>query len=788
MATEQNTRTNTDSMNLKDFFYLCLDKWKWFLLSVVVFVALTLLYLFSTEFVYERTAQVMIKEDDQTSSMLGGQLGGALSGMGLFNTTSNVSNELLALKSPAVVYEVVHRLKLDYNYSKRKGLRDVTLYGKTLPIEVTIDGLTEDDHVEMDITFGTGGQFTISDMKHNKTDYDDEVKGKMNAAVQTPVGNVTVRPTSYYTDQKDSVISVVREEPYIVTEGCIKRFSADISEEDATVIDINFKDVSIERINDFINMLIEVYKEYWMNDKNQLALSTSKFIDERLGVIEHDLGHVDNNISAYKSKHLMPDVVETTKIFMKEATEAEGKLVMLRNELYMATYIRDYLRDNSAKNQLLPSNMLSQSKAVEEQIAQYNALQLRRNSTAQSSSTENPIVAEMDSQLAAMRGAIMASLNNAIGQLQIQIKGLENNKQKNNAQIASTPIQAKDLLSVERQQRVLQELYIFLLQKREENELTQAFTAYNTRIICPPMGSKKPISPKRLRLLALMMLIGLAVPAAVFWMKEKFNTTVRGKQDLTNLATPFIGEIPLRQGKKKDGDKNRILVKPQTRNIINEAFRVIRTNLEFMSNSHANAKVVLLTSINPGSGKTFITMNLSSTFAIKGKHVITIDLDIRKASLSEYVGNPKKGITNYLTGQEDDWKSLIKHNPDCPTLDIIPVGTLPPNPAELLANGRLQSLITELRSVYDMVFLDSAPVDIVADTNIIADQADMTLFVIRSGLLERNMLPVIERFYTEKKLKNMALILNGTKVTTGRHHRQGYGYGYGYGSYTKEEA
>ena len=298
-------------MNLKDFFYLCLDKWKWFLLSIAVFVALTLLYLFSTESVYERMAQVMIKEDDQTSSMLGGQLGGALSGMGLFNNTSNVSNELLAMKSPAVVYEVVRRLKLDYDYSKRKGLRDVTLYGKTLPVEVTIDGLTDDDHVELDLHFGSGGQFTITDMKRNKTEYDDEVKGKLNAAVQTPVGNVTVRPTDYYTDQKDSVISVVREEPYIVTEGCIKRFSADISEEDATVIDISFKDVSIQRINDFINMLIEVYKEYWMNDKNQLALSTSKFIDERLGVIERDLGLVDNNISAYKSKHLMPDIVET---------------------------------------------------------------------------------------------------------------------------------------------------------------------------------------------------------------------------------------------------------------------------------------------------------------------------------------------------------------------------------------------------------------------------------------------------------------------------------------------
>lgn len=782
-TTNNNNRSGVT--DVKDFIFLCLDKWKWFVLSAFIFVALTVLYLLATEPRFERTASIMIKEEDQTSSMLSGQLG-AFSSMGLFNNTSNVSNELLALKSPAVVMEVVKTLNLDMNYSKRKGLRRVTLYGKTLPVNVQIGGLTDDDRVEMKIKFGKDGTYTVSHMKKNKTDYDGEVSGCLNGKTASPVGPITVTPTAYYKDQCDSTIKIVREEPYVMTEACIKSFSADISEEDATVIDINYKDVIIERSIDFINTLINVYKQNWMDDKNQLAQSTSKFIDERLRVLEHDLGHVDSDISSYKSKHLMPDVVETTKMYMKEANETTAKLVALNNQLYMANYVRDYLRDNSNRNQLLPVNMLSESKAVEEQIAQYNVLQLRRNNTANNSSPTNPMVKEMDEQLAAMRTVILASLGNAISQLQIQINGLQASRDRSNAQIASTPTQAKDLLSVERQQKVMQELYIYLLQKREENELSQAFTAYNTRLICPPMGSKKPISPKKIRLLLLALLFGLALPAFIFYLKEKFNTAVRGKQDLTNLATPFIGEIPLHSTKKKDSEGKHIVVKPQTRNIINEAFRVIRTNLEFMANSHQNAKVLLLTSINPGSGKTFVTMNLSSTFAIKGKRVITLDLDIRKASLSEYVGSPKKGITNYLTGQTDDWKSLIKHNADCEQLDVIPVGTLPPNPAELLANGRLQHLIETLREEYDLIFIDSAPVDIVADTNIIADQADMTLFVIRSGLLERSMLPVVESFYTEKKLKNMALILNGTEVTTGRH-RSGYGYGYGYGSYTKED-
>ena len=286
----------------------------------------------------------------------------------------------------------------------------------------------------------------------------------------------------------------------------------------------------------------------------------------------------------------------------------------------------------------------------------------------------------------------------------------------------------------------------------------------------------------------LAFILGLIAPAAVLYLLEIMNTKIRGKKDIEEVKVPFIGEVPLYGDKKKRSEaETRILVQPKKRNMINEAFRVVRTNLEFMANSYDNAKTFMVTSLNVGSGKTFMTINMASSFAVKDKKTIVIDLDIRKGSLSRYlrVATKGKGISAYLSGQETDWRKMIMHAEECPTLDILPCGTIPPNPAELLSNGKLDVLVEELKKEYDIIFFDCAPDDVVADTSIIAGLADMTLFIIRSGLLDKSLIPVIEEYYTSKKLKNMALILNGTEVVKSHYgyHRRGYGYGYGYGSY-----
>lgn len=783
------------NMTMKDFLLACLFRWKWFVLSVIIALILAGLYLAKKQPVYSRSAEVLIKNTKGGGSSLSSELSG-LSEMGIFSAASNVSNELIVMRSPALLMEVVRRMNLNVNYTV-SGYRDNTLYGDKNPIKITFANLNDEDFASFDVKVKKDGTFEMDDFTKNGYDLDGSVSGKLNTTVKTPVGRLYIATTPAFLKQKDDIkISITRSSILAATQVCNSRYDAFFTSKTASVITLKYDDVSMQRAEDVLNMIIKVYQEGWMDDKNQIALSTSRFITERLNVIEKELGSVDSDISSYKSRNLVPDVSEAAKMYMTNANQANNELLNLNNQLYMLTFIREQLMDNTKRNQLLPSGMLSHNAGLESQISKFNDLQLQRNNLAASSSEGNPLVKDLDQQLATLRTAVSGSLNNTINQVRIQINGIQAKANQNNAQIASSPVQAKQLLSVERQQKVKEALYIYLLQKREENQLSQAFTAYNTRIVTPPMGSKRPTAPVRRNIWLVALLLGLAIPAAIVYIVESLDTKIRGKKDIESVSIPFIGEIPLYGDKKKRVEaEGKILVQAKKRNMINEAFRVVRTNVEFMANSYENAKVFMVTSINPGSGKTFVTINLASSFALKDKKVVMLDLDIRKGSVGRYlnVGTKTKGVANFLSGQESDWNKMIVNSPDCPQLDILPCGTIPPNPAELLSNGRLEELINDLRDHYDYIFLDSAPVDIVADTAIIAELADMTIFVIRTGLLNKEMIPTIEGYYTEKKLKNMALVLNGSEIATGRYgyHRHGYGYGYGYGkgygSYTHEE-
>ena len=418
---------------------------------------------------------------------------------------------------------------------------------------------------------------------------------------------------------------------------------------------------------------------------------------------------------------------------------------------------------------------------------------LQRNRLVESSSEENLLVKDLDQQLASLRSTILTSLDNYIKSVNIQIASSQQAQRSSQARVSDIPLQAGQLLSDERQQKVKEALYLYLLQKREENELSQAFTAYNTRVVASPSGSNAPIAPNKKMILLVALLLGLAIPFAWFYLKEILNTTVRGRKDLENLSAPFLGELPSTFQPKNLLDRVRItdrpedrqiVVKPHSRNVINEAFRVVRTNLEFMRGKDEGSKVLMVTSFNVGSGKTFVSANLATALAIKGKKTIVLDLDLRKRSLSIFAGEPKRGLSDWLGGQADDWHPLVVHGVGGNDLDILPVGQMPPNPAELLAEPRLAQLLDALRAEYDYIFLDCPPIEIVTDADLVAPLADITLFIVRAGLLERSMLPQVEKYYTTKKYRNMALLLNGTDSTGRYGYKYGYKYGYGrYGTY-----
>ena len=797
-----------DFIRLQDLFYLCLARWRWFVLSLFVTLGIATYYLLSTPSVYQRTASLMIKEDSKSKS-IGSDVASMFSDMGLSGGRSNVNNELIAIQSPAVLLETGKILKLDVNYSIDGAFHPVALYGADLPVSVKFLDLNDKQGAQVDIQLKGGNQFVISRVKGKSKlgdpiDDKEDREGKLGAIIHTPVGKVRVEAAPAYAQFVKSgdapLLHVVRINLYDMTNRIKSSLTASISEEKATVIDLTYRDVLTQRAEDVLNTIITVYRKNWMDDKNQMTISTSQFITDRLGVIERELGDVDKDISTYQSKNLLPDVKAAALQYMQKSQETDQEMLNLNSRLSMAKYIRNFLTSKVGKNQLLPSNTGIESQAIEQQISEYNKTQLERNNLVANSSEQNPLVADYDQSLTAMRRSIVQSIDNFVVTLNTQLSNLQANDAQNTSQIASNPNQAKYLQTVGRQQKVKEALYLFLLQKREENELSKAFTAYNTRIITPPTGDIKPVSPVRRNILLVALVLGMLIPVVIIFVRENMNTTVRGRKDLKNVTIPFLGEIPYSISRKnrptlkqrmqfwkKPKETRQIVVKAGKRDIVNEAFRVLRTNLEFMIGTHPEQKVIILTSFNPGSGKSHLAGNIAMSLAIKKKKVLVIDGDLRHGSTSMFVGSPGEGLSDYLNGRTDDLEEIIcrgEQNGLVAGFDVLPIGTMPPNPTELLFTGRLEKMILQMRQEYDYVFIDCPPVEIVADTQIIEKLADRTIFVVRSGLMERSMLGDIENIYKEKKFKNMALILNGTKAQGGRYghyYRYGYHYGYGYG-------
>ncbi len=774
-----------DSIRIQDLFYLCVNKWYWFVISLVVTIGVATVYLLTTPPVYTRSASLLIKEDSKGNSF--SDVANVMEDFDLFQTNTNVNNEIQSLQSPAVMLDVVRRLHLDINYYTDDGFYKKVLYGSSCPFTVYFNDLQDNENVAFTIHPNQNGQINLSDFSREGEDIDGEISVSVNDTVDTPIGRLVVQAvndTSIY----NAPIYVSRKGYQDATRDYASNLSVALSDEKSTVINLSIKDVHIQRAEDVLNTIIAVYNENWIKDKNQIAVSTSAFINDRLGVIEQELGTVDEDISSYKSENLLPDVHAAASMYMAQSSETNEQILALNTQLSMARYIRNYLSNSTSQNQLLPANSGIESSGIEQQIANYNTMQLRRNDLVANSSEKNPLVVDMDQSLTEMRRAIITSIDNYITTMNTQLRSLQQSERQTTARIAANPSQGKYLLSVERQQKVKEALYLFLLQKREENELSQAFTAYNTRVITPPTGSMEPSEPIKRKIIISAFIIGIFVPIVIIFIRENTNNKVRGRKDLESLSMPFAGEIPLalNDGKKKSTytTNKSIVIKQGSRDIINEAFRVLRTNLEFMLDAKTGnkASITLFTSFNPNSGKTFITMNTAATFAMKGKRVMVIDGDMRHGSASAYVHSPSLGLSDYLGKREEDLKKLVVEKEDCPSLFILPVGTIPPNPTELLAEPRLAELIDRMRTQYDYIFIDCPPVDIVADTQIIEKLADRTVFIVRAGLLERDMLPELQRKYDEKRFKNMAVVLNGTEGGGSRYsYRYGYKYGYKYG-------
>ena len=513
-----------NKLTIGEFVKACLAKWKWFAGSVVVIMLLAIAYLVVTPPKYTKKAQVLVKDEGGMGALMG-QLGGLaeLGGLIGFGGSSNVYNELYAMQSPWLLLNVVNQLHLDMSYTI-KGIRNKDLYAEELPITVDFKDITEEDDVRMKLDLNKNGDIKIYKLKKNDDKYDDELTGKVGQTLKSSIGAIEVKATPYLPQMKDDevTITIKRTEPMAMVELIKKkRLNVVVGSRDASIIDIKYKDLSKQRATDVINAIIAEYRKESNEDKDQQAAVSEKYVIERIARLETELKTLDQRVADYKSKTMMPDLEVMAKAYAEGAKDISQAHMELKSKLYLVEAIRDYLRDESKKDELLPALLITEKEGgLGDQVQSYNQLQLQRNKIIASSSKESPLVKDLDQQLGAMHDAVLSSAENAIKQLKMQLKGVIEKENEGKQLLASAPQKAIGGLGDERDWRVLNEVYIFLLQKREEAQMMKAMRT-DVRVLTPPLGVKEQSAPVKKNVIFGAFLLGLFLPACWIFVRER---------------------------------------------------------------------------------------------------------------------------------------------------------------------------------------------------------------------------------------------------------------------------
>ena len=534
-----------------------------------------------------------------------------------------------------------------------------------------------------------------------------------------------------------------------VAEGIQNRLSVEAVGEKSNIINLSYTDSSTGEAERILYLIIEVYNDKWMQNKHEAIRSTSHFIDVKLQALESELNIVDDSIASYKSRFGITELTNVSNIYLEQQSQTDAEILKLMNQKAMAEYIRSLLADEASQNQLLLVNSGINNTLIESQITLYNSMLLQMQSHMEYTSDQNPLIINLEKELNSLRKNILSNVINHIRTIDIQLQSLDDYHELTTSKITSNPEQAKHLISIEREQKVKESLYLYLLQKKEENEISLTYQSAPTQIIDIPHGSGKPTSPKRMRILFSAILIGGLIPFSIIFFRLVMDETVRGRSDIESRGEiPFLGEVPFVKRRSKIISRlKRLSLKPEGIPIVvydggkdpaNEAFRIVRTRLDDVNNAHPDQNVYMVTASEENVGKTFVAMNLALTLAIAGKRVLFIDGDLRKGSASHLWHAPEQGLTDYLCGLSSNPESLFFHQEKFPTLEVLPSGTASTNPTELLNSTLLGELIGRVRSLYDYIIIDTPAANSLADAEIIARHTDYKLNVIRAGKFKRN--------------------------------------------------
>ena len=705
-----------EQINIQEIFFRCLVHWPWFVVSVIVCIACAWGYLRLTTPVYNISATVLIKDDKKGG---GTSMSSELERMGLdgfVSSSGNVDNEIEVLRSKSLSGEVVNNLGLFVTYIDEDEFPKKELY-QTSPVLVSLTPQEADKlpgRMEVAMTLQPTGVMDVQ-MRVGEKEYRRQFE-KLPAVFPTDEGTIAffanndtlsaVRPENV---TKERHITAFINRPFSVAKGYANSLSIAPTSKTTSVVVISLKNTNSRRGRDFINKLLEMYNINANNDKNEVAQKTAEFIDERIGIISKELGSTEQDLENFKRTAGITDLSSEAQIALTGNAEYEKKRVENQTQINLVVDLQKYLQGN--EYEVLPANVGLQDGGLVGAISRYNEMLIERNRLLRTSTESNPAIVNLNTSIRAMRSNVQATLDATLKGLQITKADLDREASRYSRRISDAPTQERQFVSIARQQEIKSGLYLMLLQKREENAITLAATANNAQIIDAAIADDNPISPKRMKIYLVALLFGMGIPVGIIYLIGLTKFKIEGRADIEKLTSlPVVGDIPL-----ADEKSGSIAVFENQNNLMSETFRNVRTNLQFMLERDKN--VILVTSTISGEGKSFISANLAVSLSLLGKKVVIVGLDIRKPGLNKVFNIPKKdhGITQFLTNPSMNLMDLVQPSDINRNLFILPGGAVPPNPTELLARDGLEKAIETLKTNFDYVILDTAPVGMVTD-------------------------------------------------------------------------
>ncbi len=769
MINSASITSKNDTIHLKEVFFKYATYWKWYILSFLICISCAFIYFKFSIPQYNVFASILVKDAEK------GNLSNQLTsfnemGLDLGGVQSKLENEIEILKSRTILSNVVQELKTNISYYDASGIVNKEIYENTIIKVNFIGGDSSIYNREGAFSVKIISPFTFqledkSTKKNSIQKFGDKITTSLGQLIIVPVSSnnrsFVSKKIEFTVNKFDKVVDFYRSS--IVVEPTNNECSA---------ITISMKVNNMEKGKAIINCLINQHKDDAIQDKNLVGKNTLDFINERLEYLTKELSNVENSVSTFKSNNKIFDLTTNAELFFENESENQQKLLENTTQLKLAEYIYDHVASNK-KGELVPSNIGITNLSIEKMIETVNSLQLERNRLITNSSDRNPIIINLDTQIESVKRNLKESLSNQKNSLKIANRELirQNNELSN--KLSSAPRQEKDFKEIARQQQVKEALYLYLLQKREETSLSLAITVSNSKIIDEAYSDGNKTGPKKSLVIIISILLSIGLTTIIIYILQLLDSKIHSKSDFMNLGIPYIGDIPVSER------KNKLVVGKTERSSVAEAFRLLRTNINFLIPSSKNgAKSIFITSTLSNEGKSFISLNLAATLGLSGKKVALIGLDLRAPKILQYINEKKSiGITSFIINSNTTLNDICIQIPENENLTIIPSGPIPPNPAELLMTDRLNDLFDELKTKFDYLVVDTAPVGLVADSLLLNKYADMFIYVARANFLDKKLLNIAQNLHDEGKLRNMSLLLNCSDYK----RNYGYGYSYGYG-------